>query len=61
MQKGYNESDAVLKANKMVDVKAIEKETNARLQRKIEIKNSKTGEKKMVTLEEARKLGVPNV
>ena len=61
LQKGYNESDAVLKANKMVDVKAIEKETNARLQRKIEIKNSKTGEKKMVTLEEARKLGVPNV
>lgn len=61
LQKGYSESDAVIKANKMVDVKAIEKETNARLQRKIEIKNSKTGEKKMVTLEEARKLGVPNV
>lgn len=61
LQKGYSESDAVLKANKMVDVKAIEDETNKRLQRKIEIRNSKTGEKKMVTLEEARKLGVPNV
>ena len=61
LQKGYSESDAVRKANKMVDVKAIEDETNKRLQRKIEIRNSKTGEKKMVTLEEARKLGVPNV
>ncbi len=61
LQKGYNESDAVKMANKIVDVSAIEKETTARLQRKIEVKNSKTGEKKMVTLEEARKLGVPNV
>ncbi len=61
LQKGYNEADAVKQANKMVDVKAIEKETNERLQRKIEIRNSKTGEKKMVTVEEARKLGVPNV
>ena len=61
LQKGYNETDAIKQANKMVDVSAIEKETNARLQRKIEVRNSKTGEKKMVTLEEARKLGVPNV
>lgn len=61
LQKGYNEADAVKYANKMVDVSAIEKETNNLLQRKIEIKNSKTGEKKMVTIEEARKLGVPNV
>lgn len=61
LDKGYNEAEAVKQANKMVDVSAIEKETNASLQRKIEIKNSKTGEKKMVTIEEARKLGVPNV
>lgn len=61
LQKGYNEADAVRKANKMVDVSAIEKETNSRLQRKIEVRNSKTGEKKMVTLEEARKMGIPNV
>jgi len=61
LQKGYNESDAVKQANKMVDVSSIEKATNNLLQRKIEIKNSKTGEKKMVTVEEARKLGVPNV
>lgn len=61
LQKGYNESDAIKQANKMVDVSAIEKATNDLLQRKIEIKNSKTGAKKMVTVEEARKLGVPNV
>lgn len=61
LQQGINESDAIKQANKMVDVRAIEKETNSRLQRKIEIKNNKTGEKKMVTVEEARKLGVPNV
>lgn len=61
LDEGYNEAEAVKKANKMVDVRAIEKATNESLQRKIEIKNSKTGEKKMVTIEEARKLGVPNV
>lgn len=61
LHKGYNESEAIKKANKMVDVSAIEKDTNARLQRKIKITNSKTGESKEVTLEEARKLGVPNV
>lgn len=61
LDKGYNEAEAVKQANKMVDVSAIEKATNESLQRKIEIKNSKTGEKKMVTVEEARKLGVPNV
>lgn len=61
LQKGYNESDAIKQANKMVDIKGIEKATNDLLQRKIEIRNSKTGEKKMVTIEEARKLGVPNV
>ena len=61
LQKGHNESDAVETANKMVDVSAIEKETNARLQRKIPITNDKTGETKEVTIEEARKLGVPNV
>jgi len=61
LQKGYNESDAVMKANKMVDVSAIEKATRERLQRKIQVKNSKTGVTKMVTLEEARKMGVPNV
>lgn len=61
LQKGYNEADAVKVANKMVDVSAIEKETNARLQRTITITNRKTGEKKTVTIEEARKMGVPNV
>lgn len=61
LQKGYNETDAVKYANKMVDVSAIEKETNARLQRTITITNRKTGEKKTVTIEEARKMGVPNV
>jgi len=61
LQKGYNESDAVRQANKMVDVSAIEKETNARLQRTITVTNRKTGEKKTVTIEEARKMGVPNV
>lgn len=61
LKKGYNESDAVRMANKMVDVSAIEKETNARLQRKITVTNDKTGESKQVTIEEARKLGVPNV
>lgn len=61
LQKGYNESDAVKQANKMVDVGAIEKATKQRLQRKIQVKNNKTGVTKMVTLEEARKMGVPNV
>lgn len=61
LQKGYNESDAVKMANKMVDVSAIERETNARLQRKITVTNRKTGETKEVTIEEARKMGVPNV
>ena len=61
LQKGYNESDAIKQANKMVDVKGIEKATNDSLQRRIEIRNSKTGEKRSVTVEEARKLGVPNV
>lgn len=61
LQKGYNEADAVKQANKMVDVSAIEKETNARLQRKIKITNDKTGATKEVTIEEARKMGVPNV
>lgn len=61
LQKGYNEADAVKYANKAVDVSAIEKETNARLQRTITITNRKTGEKKTVTIEEARKMGVPNV
>jgi hypothetical protein len=61
LQKGVNETDAVKKANKMIDVSAIERDTNARLQRKITIINRKTGDKKTVTIEEARKLGVPNV
>jgi hypothetical protein len=61
LQKGYNESDAIKYANKMVDVSAIEKETNKLLQRRITIRNGKTGEEKSVTIEEARKLGVPNV
>jgi len=61
LQKGYNESDAVKQANKMVDVGAIEKATKERLQRKIQVRNNKTGVTKMVTLEEARKMGVPNV
>jgi len=61
LQKGYNETDAIKIANKMVDVKAIEKATNALLQKKIEIRNNKTGAKKMVTIEEARKMGIPNV
>lgn len=61
LQKGYNESDAVMKANKMVDVSAIEKATRERLQRKIQVKNSKTGVTKMVTIEEARKMGVRDV
>lgn len=61
LQKGYNESDAVKKANKMVDVSAIEKATRQRLQRKIKVRNNKTGVTKEVTLEEARKMGVPNV
>lgn len=61
LQKGYNESDAVKQANKMIDVSAIEKATKRRLQRKIQVRNNKTGVTKMVTLEEARKMGVPNV
>lgn len=61
LDKGYNESEAVKYANKAVDVSAIEKATNERLQRRITIRNSKTGEEKSVTLEEARKMGVPNV
>ena len=61
LQKGYNETEAINMANKMIDVKAIEKETKDRLSRKIEIRNAKTGEKKTVTIEEARRLGVPNV
>lgn len=61
LQKGYNETDAVKVANKMVDVSAIEKATRERLQRKITLTNKKTGETKEVTLEEARKMGVPNV
>lgn len=61
LAKGYNEAEAVKMANKMVDVSAIEKATKERLQRKIQVKNNKTGETKMVTLEEARKMGIPNV
>lgn len=59
--KGYNEAEAVKMANKMVDVSAIEKATRQRLQRKIKITNNKTGVTKEVTIEEARKMGVPNV
>jgi hypothetical protein len=61
LQKGYNEADAVKLANKMIDVRSIEKATKERLQRKIQVRNNKTGVTKMVTLEEARKMGVPNV
>jgi hypothetical protein len=61
LKRGYSEADAIEKANKMVDIKAIEKETNDRLQRRITIRNNKTGEERSVTVEEARKLGVPNV
>jgi hypothetical protein len=61
LQKGYNEADAVKQANKMVNVSSIEEATKKRLQRKIQVRNSKTGVTKMVTLEEARKMGVPNV
>ncbi len=61
LQKGYNETDAIKQVNKMVDVGAIEKATKERLQRKIQVRNNKTGVTKMVTLEEARKMGVPNV
>jgi len=61
LQKGYNEADAVKQANKMVDVSAIEKATNERLQRKITVRNDKTGATKTVTIEEARKMGIPNV
>jgi hypothetical protein len=60
LQKGYNEADAVKQANKMVDVSAIEKATNARLQRMITIEDDK-GNRKTVTIEEARKMGVQNV
>lgn len=60
LEKGYNESDAVKYANKMVDVSAIEKATNERLQRKITIEDDK-GNRKVVTIEEARKMGVQNV
>ena len=61
LDKGYNEAEAVKQANKMVDVRSIEKATNDLLQRKITITNDKTGETKEVTIEEARKLGIPNV
>lgn len=61
LQKGYNEADAIKKANKMVDVSEIERDTNNRLQRKIEIRNKNTGVTETVTIEEARKRGVPNV
>lgn len=61
LAKGYNEAEAVKMANKMVDVSAIEEATKKRLQRKIQIRNNKTGVTKEVTLEEARKMGVPNV
>lgn len=61
LQKGYNESDAIKQANKMVDVKGIEDATRKMMQRKVTITNRKTGEKKEVTVEEARKMGVPNV
>lgn len=61
LDKGYNEAEAVKMANKMVDVSQIEKDTRARLQRKITVTNRKTGVTKEVTIDEARKMGVPNV
>lgn len=61
LEKGYSEAKAVKQANKMVDVSAIEEETEKLLDRKITIYDKKTGEKKTVSIREARKLGVPNV
>ena len=61
LSKGTNLVDAVKQANKKVSLKDVQQRTNKLFERKIEITNSKTGEKKEVTIEEARKMGVPNV
>lgn len=54
-------SNAVKFANKQIDIKSIDKQVKAAIEPKISLTNHKTGETRIVTLSEARKLGVPNV
>ncbi len=61
LRKGDDEADAVKKANKLVDVDAIDRQTDKILERKVSVTNRKTGETKLMTVKEAQKLGVPNV
>lgn len=56
-----NLGDAVKTANKMVDTKAIDKQVRKLTEPTVTIRNPKTGQKRTVSLSEARKLGVPNV
>lgn len=59
--KHLNLGDAVKQANKMVDVKAIDKQVKELTQPLVTLKNKKTGQSITVTLNKARELGVPNV
>jgi hypothetical protein len=59
--KHKNLGDAVKQANKMVDIKAIDKQVKELTQPQITIKNKKTGESITVSLKRAREMGVPNV
>lgn len=61
LKKGVDEADAVEIANKKVDVSAIRRATDKLFERKITIRNNKTGETKTMSVKEAQKLGVPNV
>lgn len=59
--KHMNLGDAVRQANKMIDIRSIDREVRKATEPTITIKNPKTGQKRTVSLSEARKLGVPNV
>lgn len=61
LKKGVDEADAVEQANKDVDVSAIRRTTDKLLERKVSVTNNKTGEKRIMSVKEAQKLGVPNV
>lgn len=61
LKQGIDEAEAVEIANKKVDINKVRKATDKLLERKIKIKNNKTGETREITVKEAQKLGVPNV
>lgn len=56
-----NLSDAVEQADKMVDIKNIDRQVRRAIEPTVEIRNKKTGQILHLTLRKAREMGVPNV